>query len=264
MILKTLPLTPNSMIVIKTAQQIERIRLSGTLAADALRYGGSLVKAGITTGQINDMVTAFIAGRGGKPACLGYRGFPKEICISLNDVVCHGIPGDRVLRAGDIVKIDVTTILDGFFGDTAATFSVGQISKKAQGLIDCTKKCLEIGIEQVKPGNHFGLIGYEINKYAQSEGYTVVYEFAGHGCGLAFHEEPPILHIAKADEGPIMREGMTFTIEPMICLGAPKVRIAADKWTALTNDGSLSSQFEHTIAVTKDGYDILTIPSSAS
>lgn len=250
------------MIQIKTDKQIEGIRASGRLAADTLAFAGTLVGVGVTTLELNDAAARFIRARNGKAACLNYRGFPKEICTSVNDVVCHGIPGPYKLRSGDIIKLDVTTILDGFFGDNAATFEVGQVSKKAKGLIEVTKKCLEIGMAQVRPGNRFGNIGFEINKFAWSEGYTVVYEFAGHGCGLHFHEEPAIIHTALQDSGPVMQEGMTFTIEPMINIGVPKVRIASDGWTAHTADGSLSAQFEHTVLVTKDGCEIMTLPSA--
>lgn len=250
------------MIIIKSEQQIDGIRKSGQLAADTLNYVGALVGVGVTTEDLNQAATQYMRARGGKPACLGYRGFPKEICISVNDVVCHGIPGPRALRSGDIVKLDVTTILDGFYGDTAATYEVGQVSKKAKGLIDCTKKCLELGLAQVKPGNRIGKIGFEINKYAWAEGYSVVYEFAGHGCGVQFHEEPTVMHVSDENTGPTMQAGMTFTIEPMINAGAPKVKIASDGWTALTVDGSLSAQFEHTVLVTTDGYEVLTLPSA--
>lgn len=250
------------MIIIKTDHQIEGIRKSGRLAADALHFAGTLVVRGRTTNDICEIIKAYIESRGAKCACLGYRGFPKEICISVNDVVCHGIPDDYKLRDGDIVKIDITTILNGFFGDTAATFTVGQVSKKAKELIACTKQCLEIGIAQVKPRIRIGKIGYEINNYAYQGGYSVVYEFAGHGCGVEFHEEPVVLHIAADDYGPVMQEGMTFTIEPMICMGAPKVKIDRDGWTARTVDGMLSAQFEHTVLVTKYGCEILTLPSS--
>jgi methionyl aminopeptidase len=188
------------------------------------------------------------------------------MCISINDEVCHGIPNpNRRLKNGDIVKIDVTTILDGFYGDTAATFTVGEVSKKARKLVRDTKKCLDIGIAQVRPENFFGNIGFEINNYAWNEGYTVVYEFAGHGVGVEFHEEPCILHVAPKDSGPVMKEGMIFTIEPMINIGVPKCKIDTwDGWTARTADGQLSAQFEHTVLVTKDGVEILTLPANVS
>ncbi len=255
------------MIIIKSQREIDGIRKSSQLAADTLVYLGSLIKIGITTQELNDAAARFIENRGGKSATFGYPGvngappFPGHICTSVNDVVCHGIPDSRPLKSGDIIKLDVTTILDGFFGDNAATYEVGQVSKKAKGLIDVTKRCLEIGIAQVKPGNRTGMIGHAIGTYAWNKGYTVVFEFAGHGCGIKFHEEPTIVHVSPAEHGPVMKEGMTFTIEPMINLGAPKVRLAADRWTALTNDGSLSAQFEHTVLVTKDGCEILTLPT---
>lgn len=249
------------MIIIKTPEQIDGIRKSSRLAANALCFAGSFVREGETTDRICDIVKEYIHANGGKCACMGYRGFPREICISINNEVCHGIPNkNRKLKNGDIVKIDVTTILNGYYGDTAATFEVGEVSKKAKKLVADTKKCLEIGIAQVRPNNFFGNIGFEINNYAWNEGHTVVYEFAGHGVGIQFHEEPLILHNAAKDSGPVMKEGMIFTIEPMINAGFPKCTIDEwDGWTVRTADGSLSAQFEHTVLVTENGVEILTL-----
>lgn len=249
------------MVRIKTAQEIDGIRKSSRLAADALVFAGTLVKVGVSTAWIDDAIASYVAAKGGRCACLHYKGFPKSVCTSVNDVICHGIPGSYRLRGGDILKIDIITELGGFYGDTCGTFTVGQVSKKALNLIECAKKCLEIGIAQVKPGVRVGKIGFEINKHAWVEGYSVVYEFAGHGVGLAIHEAPKIMNTALESDGPFIEEGMTFTIEPMINAGAPKAEIDFDGWTARTADGSLSAQFEHTLAVTKDGCEILTLSS---
>ena len=248
------------MIKIKTQKQIEGIREASYLAAKCLNYLEPQVFEGITTEEINEYAAHYIEVRGGTSAPLNYKGFPKETCISVNEVICHGIPDKRKLENGDILNIDVTAIVDGYYGDTNKMYTVGEVSKEAQDLIDITQECLNIGIAQVYPGNHFGNIGYAIGTFAMSAGYNVVYQFCGHGVGLEFHEEPNIPHISQKDTGEIMKPGMVFTIEPMICIKSPEAVInEADGWTASTIDNGLSAQFEHTIAVTKDGYDILSL-----
>jgi methionyl aminopeptidase len=222
---------------------------------------GEYVVAGVTTEELNQRIADFITENGAISAPLNYHGFPKETCISLNEVVCHGIPSSRKLKDGDILNIDVTTILDSFYGDTSRMYSVGEVSNKAKALLKVTKKCLDIGIENVKPGVRTGKIGYEITKYAEGLGYGVVQQFCGHGTGVNFHEPPQICHKASSpDEGVVMYPGMTFTIEPMINVGLPEVEVGSDGWTATTIDDTLSAQYEHTLLVTESGVEILTAP----
>jgi len=248
-------------IIIKDWRQVDGIRKSCKLAAKALKHIESHVKAGVTTGALNDELEHFIRANGATPAPLGYRGYPKATCISVNEVICHGIPGDYVLKNGDIVNIDVTTILNGYYGDTSTMFSVGEISSDAQKLLTVAKNCLDIGIGQAKPGNYFGNIGYEINKHAVANGCSIVYQFCGHGTGLYFHEHPQVAHVAPKNSGVKMRHGMIFTIEPMVNLGVPEAVISeSDGWTASTKDGKLSAQYEHTVLITKKGHEILTLP----
>lgn len=247
-------------IIIKTAKQIEGIRESCRLAAKTLDYAGKFVKAGVTTAFIDSKIEEYIIENNALPAPKGYNGFPKASCISLNEVVCHGIPSNEsVLREGDILNIDITTILEGYYGDTSRMFSVGEISSAAEELIEVSKHCLDLGIRQVYPGNYFGNIGFVINRYAKSHGFSVVYEFCGHGVGLQFHEEPQVDHSSRKNRGSVMRPGMIFTIEPMINEGKPATRVdKIDGWTARTIDNKLSSQFEHTILVTETGSEVLT------
>lgn len=246
------------MIIIKSSRDISGIRKACVLAKDALAFAGFMVTPGIKTIDINDAVARFVDERGGSCASRGYRGFPKDICISVNQTVCHGIPGQYALREGDVVKIDIVTFLDGFYGDTAATFPCGRISPVAQKLIDCTLECRKIGIEQSKPGNRIGNIGYQISQYAAANGLGVVHQLGGHGVGLQLHEDPVVMHIAPKDTGPTIKPGMTFTIEPMITLGTPNVVVANDGWTANTADGKLAAQFEHTVLVVEHGCEVLT------
>lgn len=246
-------------IKIKTWQQIVGIRKSCKIAAETLKYVEQFVKAGVSTDELNEYANFFIRKNGAIPAPLNYQGFPRETCISVNEVICHGIPDEYKLKEGDILNVDVTTILDGYYGDTSTMFCVGSISEDAQHIINVAKKCLEIGIKQVKPGNYFGNIGYEIAKYAHLMQCTVVHQFCGHGVGLEFHEEPQVNHIAAKNSGPKMRPGMIFTIEPMLNLGSPEAIIdEQDGWTARTEDGKLSAQYEHTVLVTRKGVEILT------
>lgn len=246
-------------IRIKSKEQIEGIRKSSRLAAETLKYLEQFVVAGNSTDFINEKAHEFILKNNAKPAPLNYNKFPKSVCVSVNDVVCHGIPGPDILKDGDIVNVDVTTILNGYYGDTCRMYTVGTINEEAQKLIDVTKECLKIGIKECYPGNRFGNIGYEINRYAVSKGYSVVYEFCGHGVGIAFHEEPEVSHVADKNSGKRMREGMVFTIEPMINAGKARTKIDKnDGWTARTIDGNLSAQFEHTIVITPSGCELLT------
>ncbi len=247
-------------IIIKNEEQIEGIRQSSQLAAKSLLFIEEYVKEGVNTEYLDDLIAEFIKDHGATSACLNYHGFPKNCCISPNNVVCHGIPAkNTVLKNGDIINIDVTTILNGYFGDTSKMFRVGEISEEAQDLLDVTKHCLDLGIQQVRPGNRFGNIGYFIGNYARRQGYGVVYEFCGHGVGIDFHEDPQVDHIARKNSGAKMKPGMIFTIEPMINIGKAKVKIdKEDGWTARTKDGKLSAQYEHTILVTKTGFEVLT------
>lgn len=239
-------------IIIKTLEQIEGIRKSSVLAASTLKTVGEFVKAGVSTKYLNDICNQYIRDNKGIPAPLGYRGFPSETCISVNDVVCHGLPGKYELRDGDIVNIDVTTILEGYYGDTSTMFTIGNVSEYAKKLISVTKECLAVAINQCYEGNNVNLIGKEITKLAKENNFSVVYEFCGHGVGLKFHEEPEISHNETQEKGPDLLAGMTFTIEPMINAGKARCKIdKQDKWTARTIDGKLSAQFEHTICVTK-------------
>jgi methionyl aminopeptidase len=247
-------------IIIKTPEQIEGIRQSSKLAGQTLEYIAEFVKPGVSTEFLNQKVDAFMREHGAIPATLGYGGYPKSCCISLNEVVCHGIPSEQeILRDGDILNIDVTTILNGYYGDTSRMFTVGEVSDEALDLIEVTRHCLNLGIQQVRPGNQFGNIGHAISKYAKAQGYSVVYEFCGHGVGVQFHEEPQVDHTSRQNSGPYMKPGMTFTIEPMINQGRPGTVVDKhDKWTARTVDRKLSAQFEHTILVTESGCEVLT------
>jgi methionyl aminopeptidase len=245
-------------IIIKNKKQINGIRKSCKLASATLSYIEPYLKAGITTEYLDTLLESFIRDNNAIPAPLGYKGYPKASCISVNEVVCHGIPGEYVLKNGDIVTIDVTTILEGYYGDKAITYSIGEISHDAEFLMRVTKKCLQIGINQVIPGRMTGMIGHHISSYALLQGYSIVEQFCGHGVGVEFHEPPHIMHICKMTDGVIMYPGMIFTIEPMICLKAPDVVIMEDGWTVVTADGGLCAQFEDTILVTEKGCEILT------
>lgn len=250
------------MIIKKNNFQIEKIRKSCKLAAKCLQYIESKIIPGVTTNYINDLLASFIKENGAIAAPLGYNGYPKETCISVNEVVCHGIPSDRILVEGDIVNVDVTVILDGYFGDTSKTFAVGKIKKEASDLLFIAKKCLDIGIESVRPNVPFNYIGNSITKYLSNTKYSIVDKFVGHGCGIKFHEDPKICHYVDdkfREFGPKIEPGMTFTIEPMINIGSPDCVILEDNWTAVTIDNKLSAQFEHTVLCTDSGYEVLTI-----
>jgi methionyl aminopeptidase len=249
-----------SKIIIKNQEQIEGIRKSSKLAGEVLKYIAQYVKEGVNTEYLDNKIEEFIRDHNAIPAPLNYNGFPKSSCISLNEVVCHGIPSAKtILKPGDILNIDVTTILDGYFGDTSNMFTIGETSAEAKKLIEATKHCLNLGIQQVKPDNRFGNIGFIIARYAHSKGYSVVYEFCGHGVGIEFHEDPQVDHISRKNTGEKMKPGMIFTIEPMINIGRAKVNInQEDGWTATTIDNKLSAQFEQTILVTDNGHEVLT------
>ena len=247
-------------IIIKDKEQIAGIRKSSKLAGNVLIYIADFVKEGVSTYYLDQLIHNYIVERGGIPATMNYNGFPKSCCTSLNDVICHGIPAeDVILKNGDILNIDITTILDSYFGDTSKMFVVGEASETAMKLVNATKHCLDLGIQQVRPGNYFGNIGYAISRYAIAQGFTVVYEYCGHGVGIEFHEEPQVDHAARKNSGPKMKPGMIFTIEPMINEGKPRVKVdEVDGWTARTVDNKLSAQFEHTILVTETGFEVLT------
>jgi methionyl aminopeptidase len=247
-------------IIIKTEEQIEGIRKSSKLAGEILIYISDFVKEGVSTGYLDQLIHNYTIEHNAIPATLNYSGFPKSCCISPNEIVCHGIPSeDVILKNGDILNIDVTTILDGYFGDTSKMYIIGEPSETALKLVKATKHCLDLGIQQVKPGNYLGNIGYVISKYATSQGFSVVYEFCGHGVGIDFHEDPQVDHASRKNSGPLLKPGMIFTIEPMINEGRPRVKVdESDGWTARTIDLKLSAQFEHTILVTNTGFEVLT------
>ena len=225
-----------------------------------LDYITPFVQPGVTTGELDRLCHEFILDHQAIPATLNYRGFPKATCISINHVVCHGIPGDRKLLDGDIANIDITVILDGWYGDTSRTYLIGdKVPLKARRLVDVTYDAMMLGIAAVKPGVHLGAIGYAIQSFAEGHRFSVVRDFCGHGIGKVFHAAPSVLHYGRPNEGVVLREGMFFTIEPMINGGRYEVKVLADGWTAVTKDKSLSAQFEHTIGVTADGCEIFTL-----
>jgi methionyl aminopeptidase len=247
-------------IIIKNKDQIEGIKKACNLAFNALKHGEQFVKQGISTEFINNEIENYIRKHGGVPAPLGYHGYPKSVCTSINEVICHGIPKEEdILKEGDIIKIDVSTVLNGYFGDTCKTYAVGTICEEAQKLLNVAEQCLYLGILRVKPDAEFGIIGKEISSYARAHGYSVVYQFAGHGTGLRLHEDPTVSHDDQKYDSRKMKPGMIFTIEPMINLGEAKAIIdESDRWTARTIDGKLSAQFEHTVLVTDFGVEVLT------
>ena len=246
-------------ISLKSAAEIEKMRVAGALASSVLTMIEPHVKAGITTAELDRICHEFITGElDAIPAPLNYRGFPKSICTSTNHVVCHGIPGNKRLKDGDIVNIDITVIKDEFHGDTSKMFCVGKPSVRARRLIETTYECMLLGIRMVKPGTRLGDIGHAIQSYAESRRFTVVQEYCGHGIGRNFHEDPQVLHYGIPGTGLALEPGMTFTIEPMINAGKRHVKLLPDNWTVVTKDHSLSAQWEHTILVTGDGFEVLT------
>jgi methionyl aminopeptidase len=235
------------------------MRAAGRLAAENLDAITPMVVPGVTTQALDDFVRQFTLDNGAVPATLGYRGYAHSCCISINHVVCHGIPSDKALKDGDIVNIDVTPLLDGWHGDSSRTYLVGDVPLKARRLVEVTYECLMLGIEQARPGKHLGDIGAAIQRHAEANRYGVVREFCGHGIGRLFHDSPEVIHAARAGTGPVMRPGMFFTIEPMINLGKAAVKLLDDGWTAVTRDRSLSAQFEHTLGITEDGCEVFTL-----
>ena len=255
----TAPLKNTGQIRLYGPEAFEGMRKACNLTARCLDELASMVRPGLTTDEIDAFVYRFGRDHGALPATLNYRGYTKSSCTSINHVVCHGIPNDKPLREGDIVNIDVTYVLDGWHGDSSRMYPVGEIKRAAERLLEITHKSLMLGIEAVKPGARIGAIGEAIQTYAESERCSVVRDFCGHGVGQLFHDTPNILHYGRANEGPEMREGMVFTIEPMINLGRPHVKVLSDGWTAVTRDRSLSAQYEHTVGVTADGCEIFTL-----
>ncbi len=250
-------------IIIKTPEQIDKMRIAGKLTMDVLEMIEPHVKKGITTNELNQICHDFIVNeQQAIPAPLDYHGFPKSICTSLNHVICHGIPNDKKLKDGDMINIDITVIKDGFHGDSSAMFFVGKPTVLAERLAQNAQECLYLAIQMVKPGVHLGDIGYAIAKHAHAARYSVVQEYCGHGIGEGFHEDPQVLHYGKKGTGPILEEGMTFTIEPMINAGKRHSKVLKDDWTVVTKDKSLSAQWEHTLLVTKDGVEVLTLRSN--
>lgn len=244
--------------IIRTPQQIEGIRKACIVTRKILDMVDEKIKEGVTTDQINTWVHNYTLELGAIPACLNYYGFPKSVCISINEVVCHGIPSDRVLKNGDIVNVDITVIYNGYYGDASRMYIIGEASEKAVDLVETAKKCMYLGIEQVKPFATLGDVGFAIQSYAEGKGYSVVREYGGHGVGLDMHEDPFVDHTGHPHSGMILVPGMTFTIEPMINEGTYKCKVLDDDWTAVTADGKLSAQWEHTVLVTEDGVEILT------
>ncbi|HSE11959.1 MAG TPA: type I methionyl aminopeptidase [Rudaea sp.] len=247
-------------VSIKTPEQIEQMRIAGRLAAEVLEVVAPYVKPGATTEELDDVCREHIVKvQQAIPANVGYKGFPKSICTSVNHVICHGIPShSKVLKDGDIVNIDVTVIKDGWHGDTSRMYYVGKPDVRAQRLCTVTFEAMMLGIEQVRPGAWLGDIGYAIQRHVEANGFSVVREYCGHGIGTVYHEDPQVLHYGQRGTGLQLREGMTFTVEPMVNAGKPHTRLLPDGWTVVTKDHSLSAQWEHTIAVTEKGFEILT------
>jgi methionyl aminopeptidase len=247
-----------SAIKVHTPEDFDGMRRAGRLAAQCLDMLTPHVVPGVSTEELDRLAREFVLDNGALPACLFYRGYAKTVCISPNHVVCHGIPGDRILREGDIANIDVTVIVDSWHGDTSRMYGVGAVSPRARRLVDITYEALMIGIAQVKPGARFGDIGHAIQAYVESQRCSVVRDFCGHGLGQVFHDNPNVLHFGRRGEGAELKPGMFFTIEPMVNLGKHQVKLLSDGWTAVTRDKSLSAQFEHSIGVTEDGAELFT------
>ena len=250
--------TTTNGILIKTEEQVAGIRAACRLTREILDMVAERIRPGITTNQIDSWVHEMTIARGAVPAPLGYRGFPKSACTSLNEVICHGIPDDTVLKGGDILNVDVTTILDGYYGDANRMFLIGKVSEKARKIVQVARECLNRGIRMVKAGNRFGDIGWAIQDHAERNGFSVVRDYTGHGVGVEFHEPPNVCHYGKKGTGEVIRPDMIFTIEPMINSGTYRSRLLSNGWTAVTRDGALSAQWEHTVRATKHGVEILT------
>ena len=250
--------TRTSAIRLYQPEDFEGMRVAGRLVAEALDMITEFVVPGVTTQEIDDRIRQFTLDRGALPACLGYKGYMKTVCTSINHVVCHGIPGDRVLKDGDIVNIDHTVIVDGWHGDSSRMYAVGNLAPRVKKLVDVTYESLALGLEQVKPGNTFGDIGFVIQRHVEAARMSVVRDFCGHGIGRLFHDSPNVLHYGRRGEGAVLKKGMFFTVEPMVNLGKPHVKVLSDGWTAVTRDKSLSSQCEHTCGVTDEGVELFS------
>ncbi len=247
-------------VTIKNADEQDKMRIAGRLAADVLDLIGDHVQPGITTDELDAICHQHIVEvQDAIPACLNYRGFPKSICTSINHVVCHGIPGDRRLKAGDAINIDVTVIKDGFHGDTSRMYFVGEPGIRAKRLSDIAFESMWLGIEQLAPGKHLGDVGAAIQRHVEKNRFSVVREYCGHGIGRVFHEDPQVLHYGRPGTGLELREGMTLTVEPMVNAGKPDVKLLPDGWTVVTKDRQLSAQWEHTVLITGSGYEVLTL-----
>ena len=251
---------PAMPVTIKTPEEVEKMRIAGRLAAEVLRMIRPHVQPGITTGELDRICHDYIVNvQQAVPAPLNYKGFPRSICTSVNHQVCHGIPGDKKLKKGDIVNIDITVIKDGYHGDTSKMFFIGEPSIQAKRLVQITHECMLKGIATVRPGTRLGDIGHAIQQHAEAHGFSVVREYCGHGIGREFHEDPQVLHYGQPGTGMTLAPGMTFTIEPMINAGKREVKLLPDNWTVVTRDHALSAQWEHTILVTDKGHEVLTL-----
>lgn len=246
------------MVHLKSKDEIERIRASCRIAADAMKAVSAVIAPGVTTAALDDVADRYIRSQGAVASALGYRGYPKSICVSVNEEVVHGIPGDRKLKAGDILAVDIAVKKDGYHGDMNVSFAVGDVGDEASRLMQATRESLDIGLAASTPGARLGDIGHSIQRRIEAEGFSVVRDYCGHGIGRAFHEEPQLLHFGTPGTGRRLEPGTVFTIEPMVNVGTPDVRVLDDEWTAVTADGSLSTQFEHTVAVTEAGPDVLS------
>ncbi len=250
-------------VTIKNEAEIAKMRIAGRLAADVLDMIGDYVKPGVTTNELNQVCHDYITKvQDAIPAPLNYRGFPKSICTSVNHVVCHGIPADKKLKAGDAINIDITVIKDGFHGDTSRMFFVGAPTIQAQRLSDISFESMWLGIRELAPGKFLGDVGAAVQKHVESNRFSVVREYCGHGIGRQFHEDPQVLHYGKPGTGMVLREGMTLTVEPMVNAGKANVKLLPDGWTVVTKDHGLSAQWEHTVLITADGFDVLTLGSN--
>ena len=245
-------------MILKSSWEIDLMRKSGLIVAEAIDRLSKLVEPGITTLELDRVAEKYILKRGGKPAFKGYRGYPYTLCASVNEQVVHALPSERSLREGDIISLDLGAIVDGYYGDAAVTVPVGQVSEEAARLMAVTQRSLELAIEAVRPGNRLSDISYAVQAAVEAQGFSVVRLFVGHGIGRALHEEPQIPNFGPPGRGPVLKPGLVLAIEPMVTAGSPDVMILDDRWTAVTRDGSLSAHFEHTVAVTEDGVEVLT------
>ena len=248
------------MVTVKNSRELKAMQEACVISARALKLAGEMIEPGITTEELDTLLRKYIESQGAKPSFLGYGGFPGTACISINDTVIHGIPGKRVIHAGDIVSVDIGAYFNGFHGDNAATFAAGDISPEARALLDATRESLYEGIRMAQPGNRVGDIGAAVQRYVEARGYSVVRQFVGHGVGTKLHEDPSVPNFGTPGHGPRLLPGMTIAIEPMINAGTSEVKILKDGWTTITADGSLSAHFEHTVAITPDGPVIMTQP----